>query len=86
MNQEIAARLFPVIARIRSHRPEQIQPEHEFVEDLGYDALDLVELSIDIEDAFDIEVSDDEMAAAQSAGQAIELVARRLEAKGTKHD
>jgi acyl carrier protein len=39
---------------------EEIVPEASFVDDLGADSLDLVELIMSMEEEFDIEISDAE--------------------------
>ena len=39
---------------------EEIVPEASFVNDLGADSLDLVELIMSMEEEFDIEISDEE--------------------------
>jgi acyl carrier protein len=39
---------------------DQVTPEAKFVEDLGADSLDTVELVMALEEEFDIEVPDDE--------------------------
>lgn len=38
----------------------EIVPEASFVDDLGADSLDLVELIMSIEEEFDIDISDDD--------------------------
>lgn len=38
---------------------DQVVPEASFVEDLGADSLDTVELVMALEEAFDIEIPDD---------------------------
>ena len=40
--------------------PEEVKPEARFVEDLGADSLDVVELVMALEEKFDIEIPDDE--------------------------
>lgn len=37
----------------------KVQPEASFVDDLGADSLDLVELIMAMEEAFDIEIADE---------------------------
>jgi len=40
--------------------PEEVVPEASFVDDLGADSLDLVELIMSMEEEFDIEISDED--------------------------
>ncbi|MGC8667036.1 MAG: acyl carrier protein [Chthonomonadales bacterium] len=40
--------------------PEEVTPEASFVEDLGADSLDVVELVMGLEEEFDIEIPDDD--------------------------
>ena len=39
---------------------EEVKPEASFVEDLGADSLDLTELIMAMEEAFDVEIADDD--------------------------
>lgn len=41
-------------------REDQVKPETSFINDLGADSLDAVELIMEIEDRFDITVTDEE--------------------------
>ena len=41
---------------------EEISPDASFVEDLGADSLDLVELVMAMEEEFDVEIPDDDAA------------------------
>jgi len=49
-------------------------PEASFVDDLGADSLDLVELIMAMEEAFDIEISDEEAEKLQTVKNAIDYV------------
>jgi len=49
-----------IIAEKLSVELDEIVPEASFVNDLGADSLDLVELIMSMEEEFDIEISDDE--------------------------
>ena len=40
--------------------PEEVKPESKFVEDLGADSLDVVELIMALEEKFEIEIPDSE--------------------------
>ena len=50
---------------------EQVTPEAKFIEDLGADSLDTVELVMAFEEEFDIEVPDEEAEKLVSVGAVI---------------
>jgi acyl carrier protein len=52
--------------------------EAKFGEDLDADSLDLVELVMALEEAFDIEVPEEELEGITTIGQAYELVTGKL--------
>jgi len=54
--------------------PEQVTMEARFGDDLDADSLDLVELVMALEEAFDVEVPEDELDGIETVGQAYELV------------
>jgi acyl carrier protein len=58
--------------------PEQIKLEAKFGDDLDADSLDLVELVMALEEAFDIEVPEEELEGITTVGQAYELVTSKL--------
>jgi acyl carrier protein len=49
-----------IIAEKLSVELEEVVPQASFVDDLGADSLDLVELIMSMEEEFDIEISDEE--------------------------
>lgn len=40
--------------------PDRVKPEASFIDDLGADSLDIVELVMAMEEEFDLEIPDDE--------------------------
>ncbi|MEM7387214.1 MAG: acyl carrier protein [Verrucomicrobiota bacterium] len=54
--------------------PEQVTPEAKFIEDLGADSLDTVELVMALEERFDIDVPDEEAEKLQSVGDVIRYI------------
>lgn len=52
----------------------QVKPEASFVNDLGADSLDTVELVMALEEAFDMEIPDEEAEKIQSVGQAVSYI------------
>lgn len=53
---------------------DQVNPEAKFIEDLGADSLDTVELVMAFEEEFEIEVPDEEAEKLQSVGDVIKYV------------
>lgn len=63
-----------VVAEKLSVEPEEVVPEASFVDDLGADSLDLVELIMAMEEAFDIEISDEEAEKLQTVKDAVDYI------------
>ena len=53
---------------------DQVTPEASFIEDLGADSLDTVELVMAFEEEFNIEIPDEDAEKITTVGQAIEYV------------
>ena len=53
---------------------DQVTPEAKFIEDLGADSLDTVELVMEIEDAFDLSIPEDAAEKIQTVGDAISYI------------
>lgn len=62
---------------------DDIQPEKSF-DELGADSLDKVEIVMDIEDSFQIEISDEEGEAVKTMDDAVKLVEAKLKEKKKK--
>ena len=54
--------------------PEEVTPEARFVEDLGADSLDTVELVMAFEEKFDIEIPDEDAEKITTVGDAIKYL------------
>jgi acyl carrier protein len=54
--------------------PEKVTPEASFVEDLGADSLDTVELVMAFEEEFGMEIPDEEAEKLQTVGDAIKYI------------
>ncbi len=58
--------------------PEQVTREARFGDDLDADSLDLVELVMALEEAFEITVDESELEGVETVGQAFDLVSSKL--------
>ncbi len=54
--------------------PEQVTPTASFIEDLGADSLDTVELVMAFEEEFSVEVPDEEAEKLQNVGDVIKYI------------
>jgi len=59
----------------------QVVPEASFVEDLGADSLDTVELVMAFEETFDVEISDDDARNIVKVQDAIDFIKSRIDSK-----
>ncbi len=55
----------------------QVVPEASFIDDLGADSLDIVELVMALEETFDLEIPDDDAEKIQTIQDAISYVDER---------
>jgi acyl carrier protein len=62
-------------------KPEEVVPEASFVDDLGADSLDTVELVMALEEEFGIEIPDEDAEKIQNVGDAIKYIDEKLSAK-----
>lgn len=59
-------------------KPDQVTMEASFSEDLDADSLDLVELVMALEEAFEIEVPEEDLEGVDTVGQAFQMVESKL--------
>jgi acyl carrier protein len=57
---------------------EEVIPEASFVDDLGADSLDIVELVMAMEEEFDVEIPDEDAEKIQTIGDAIAYLKEKL--------
>ena len=68
---EVLAKLVSIVSDRLDVEADQVTPEKSFVEDLGADSLDIVELIMGIEEEFDIEIPDEDAEKLTSVGEAM---------------
>ena len=78
--KSIEERVKDIIVEQLGVNPEQVTPSASFIEDLGADSLDTVELVMAFEEEFNVEVPDEEAEKLQTVGDVIKYI----EDKGAK--
>jgi acyl carrier protein len=71
---DIETRVKEIIVEQLGVDPAEVVPSASFINDLGADSLDTVELVMAFEEEFGIEIPDEEAEKIQSVGQAIEYI------------
>jgi len=70
----VQERVIDIVAEQLGVDKEKVTPETSFVNDLGADSLDTVELVMELEEEFDINIPDDAAEKIQTVGQAIKYI------------
>jgi len=71
MAENIETRVKEIIVNELGVEPEKVTEDASFVEDLGADSLDTVELVMAFEEAFELEIPDEDAEKLQTVGDAI---------------
>ncbi|WP_178338393.1 acyl carrier protein [Candidatus Avelusimicrobium facis] len=72
--ENIQERVKNIIVEQLGVEADQVKPEAQFVNDLGADSLDTVELIMALEEEFDIEIPDDKAEKIKTVGEAISYI------------
>ena len=67
-------RIQEIISEQLGINADDITPESSFIDDLGADSLDIVELLMAFSDEFDIEISDEEAETIETVGDVLEYL------------
>jgi acyl carrier protein len=73
-DKPIEQRVKDIIVEQLGVKPDQVTPSAKFIEDLGADSLDTVELIMALEEEFGIEVPDEQAEKLQSVGDVIKYI------------
>jgi len=74
----VEEKVLDLIAEKLNVSKEQLKPEASFVDDLGADSLDLVELVMAMEEEFGMEISDEEAEKLRTVGDVLNYVKERV--------
>ncbi len=74
MAQSIEDKVKSIIVEQLGVDPEEVNQEASFVNDLGADSLDTVELVMALEESFKIEISDEDAEKIHTVGDAVRYI------------
>ncbi len=72
--ENVQERVKNIIVEQLGVEADQVKPEAQFVNDLGADSLDTVELIMALEDEFGIEIPDEKAEKIKTVGETIEYI------------
>jgi acyl carrier protein len=72
--ESVEEKVKEIIVKQMGANKDQVTPETSFVNDLGADSLDTVELVMELEDAFDVSIPDEDAEKMQTVGDAINYI------------
>ena len=67
-----------IVAENLGVEEDEVVPDAKFVDDLGADSLDTVELVMAFEEAFDIEIPDEDAEKILTVGKAIDYIKEKM--------
>ena len=73
-NNAVEARVKAIIVRQLGVKEDEVAAEKSFVDDLGADSLDIVELVMAMEDEFGFEIPDEEAENIRTVGDAVSYI------------
>lgn len=76
---DIEARVKEIIVEQLQVEEDEVTPDASFQQDLGADSLDNVELVMALEEAFGVEISDEDAEKLQTVGAAIDFIEKLAE-------
>lgn len=74
MNEELLKKVTDVVVDKLGVKAEDVKPESSFVNDLGADSLDRVELVMALEDEFELEIQDSESEKFQTVADVVSFI------------
>ncbi|MDF2459563.1 MAG: acpP [Nitrospira sp.] len=74
----VTGKIIKALADYLRRNPESIEPAHHLRDDLGLDSMAVIELLYKIEEAFDIQIPDEDLVRLSTVGAVCQYVTHRL--------
>lgn len=78
----VQERVIEIVCENLGVSKEQVTRSTSFIEDVGADSLDIVELIMELEEEFDITIPDDQAEKIKTVGEAIDYIEAKQKEKG----
>ncbi len=77
----VEQRVIDIVCEHLAVNKEKVNRGTSFIEDIGADSLDIVELVMELEEEFDCQIPDDQAEKIKTVGQAIEFIEAKMKEK-----
>jgi acyl carrier protein len=74
MSESVEAKVRAIVAERLGISEDTVKLESSFIDDLGADSLDIVELVMEMEDKFEVEIPDDEAENIKTVADAVKYI------------
>ncbi|MER8236520.1 acyl carrier protein [Streptomyces sp. NPDC101490] len=74
-NTDILHALAEIVEEVTGLESAEVTAEKSFTEDLDIDSLSMVEITVVIEDRFEVRIPDDQVAELRTVGDAVDYIA-----------
>ena len=81
-DEQIRQRVIDIVCEHLAVNKDQVTDNTSFIEDIGADSLDIVELVMELEEEFDIQIPDDQAEKIKTVGEAVEYIKAAVKNKG----
>jgi len=71
---EIISGLAEIVEEVTGIEPSEVTAEKSFVDDLDIDSLSMVEIAVQTEDRYGVEIPDEDLAKLRTVGDAVEYI------------
>ncbi|MDD5292294.1 MAG: acyl carrier protein [Candidatus Omnitrophica bacterium] len=78
---DVPDKIKSIIAEQLGVKPEEVTPQASFIEDLGADSLDTVELVMALEEEFGVEIPDEDAEKMTTVGDAVKYIEEKIVTK-----
>lgn len=76
--EEIFEKVRELVAERLNVDEDEVTEDAKFIDDLGADSLDIVELVMDLESEFDLEIPDEDAEAIATVADAVEYIEKNV--------
>ena len=77
---EIIAGLAEIVEEVTGIEPSEVTPEKSFVDDLDIDSLSMVEIAVQTEDRYGVEIPDEDLAKLRTVQDAVDSIQKNDQA------